>query len=64
MGLSELVQYAAALLSVVLLVMGFRKNDRKILLAAWICLLISLVSGDFIEGFTEGFEAASEIEQL
>ncbi len=59
MGLWSIVQVVAALSSVVLLVIGFRKNDRKILLAAWICLLISLVpAGEIVAGFAEGYEQA------
>jgi hypothetical protein len=58
MVFSEIVELAAALLSAVLLVIGFQKNDRKILLAAWVCLLIASVFGAFVEGFVQGFGEA------
>jgi len=59
MSFGDIVEIAATLLSVVLLVVGFRKDDRKILLAAWICLFIALAaSGGFTEGFAEGYESA------
>ena len=32
-----------------------RKNDRKLLLAAWICLLVSFVLGSAVDAFVEGF---------
>jgi hypothetical protein len=55
MSFLDIVELAAALLSAVLLVIGFQKNDRKILLAAWVCLLIASVLGSFVEGFGQGY---------
>ena len=57
MTIWEVVQTVAALSSVALLVIGFRKNDRKMLLASWICLGIALWSTEaFMVGFADGFE--------
>ena len=60
MDASGVVSVSAALVSVALLVVGFRKDDRRILLAAWCCLLIALLaagSTDFMEGYAEGLNA-------
>ena len=52
-----MVQTVAALSSVALLVIGSRKNDRKMLLASWICLGVALWNtAAFVEGFANGFE--------
>ena len=56
-GIAEIV---ALVLSIVLLVIVFRKNDRKILLAAWMCLLVSLLFGSFIQGVVDGWNAAGD----
>ena len=59
MGFWSIVQSVAGLASVVLVVIGFRKNDRKVLLAAWICLFIAEWSTTgFLEAFAEGYDAA------
>jgi hypothetical protein len=60
MDASGVVAISAALVSVVLLVVGFRKDDRRILLAAWLCLLIAMLAAGFTEiteGFAEGYNA-------
>jgi hypothetical protein len=51
---------AIGLASLVLLVIGFQKNNRKILLAAWICLLLAFVLEPAVESFSEGFAAGMD----
>jgi hypothetical protein len=57
MTIWEIVQTVAAISSVALLVIGFRKNDRKMLLASWICLGVAFWNtAEFVEGLADGFE--------
>jgi len=42
------------LLSMTLLAVGYRKDDRRILLAAWICLLVALLFEPVAQGFLDG----------
>jgi hypothetical protein len=53
MDVLGVVSISAGLVSMVLLVVGFLKDDRRILLAAWCCLFIAMLAGDFTD-FTEG----------
>lgn len=40
--------------SMILLAVGYRKDDRRILLAAWICLLVAFLFEPVVQGFLDG----------
>jgi len=42
------------------LVVGYRRDDRKIMLVAAILLFLSCALTDFASGFAEGLEAGTE----
>ncbi|MDC8831342.1 hypothetical protein [Alteromonas gilva] len=41
--------------SLVLVVIGFKKNHRKMMLAGYICLCIGLAAEPFANGFEQGY---------
>lgn len=47
-------------LFVVLLTIGYRKNNRNMMLVASLCLLLGLAAPDFIRGFQEGYSASAK----
>jgi len=47
------------LLFVFLISLGYKKNNRNLMLLASICLLISLGAQDFITGFSDGYTNAN-----
>lgn len=55
MALSEILEIIVGVTSVVLLIVGFRKNDRRLMLIAWICLLVAVLLEGAVQGFAEGF---------
>jgi hypothetical protein len=40
---------------IILTFLGYKKNNRNIMLFASMCLLVSLSGPDFISGFIEGY---------
>ena len=53
----NLFEIALTIIGFALLIHGYRKNDRNILLAAALILLFSVGFGDFIHGLIRGFKA-------
>ena len=45
---------------VVLITIGYRKNNRNMMLAASLCLLLGLAGPGFIEGFQAGYGASAK----
>jgi len=43
------------LLFIVLTVLGYKKDNRNIMLVASLCLLVCLAGPDFIAGYIEGY---------
>jgi hypothetical protein len=50
-----LIESLLFILGLVLLVVGYRKNDRNVLLAAAVVLLLVGGLSDFVSGFHQGF---------
>lgn len=50
-----ILEIIGLLLFFVLTILGYRKNNRNIMLVASLCLMISLAAPDFITGFIAGF---------
>lgn len=55
-----LLDITLAVAGFVVLVVGYRRNDRKILLAAAILLFLTGTLSEFSRGFAEGFEQRIE----
>jgi disulfide bond formation protein DsbB len=49
------IEVALFALGVVLLITGYRRNRRNMLLAAAIVLFMSAATGPFVEGYQEGY---------
>lgn len=45
---------------IVLTIIGYRKNNRNLMLSASICLVIGLAGPEFITGFQEGLNNTIE----
>jgi hypothetical protein len=44
-----------------LLALGYRKNQRDVMVAAALVMFVSSMAGDFLEGFHEGYAYAAPI---
>lgn len=53
----EYIEIALFIVGVVVLVIGYRKNHRNVLLSAAVILVLACTVGDFAHGFQEGFSA-------
>ena len=51
----DYIEAALFIVGVVALVIGYRKNQRNVLLSAAIILFLAGTVGDFAEGFQQGF---------
>ncbi|QNN48224.1 hypothetical protein H9L17_12765 [Thermomonas brevis] len=54
-SLGDFVELALLVAGVAVLVIGYRRNDRNLLLAAAILLLLAGALGGMVEGFLEGW---------
>lgn len=52
--MTETLAYILEFTGLILLVIGYRKNNRKLLLAAALCLWFGAGVEDFVHGVTEG----------
>jgi hypothetical protein len=50
-----ILEVIGSLLFVVLTILGYKKDNRNIMLVASICLIVGLAGPDFIAGFIEGY---------
>ena len=54
------VEITGLILFIVLMTLGYRKNNRNMMLISALCLLIGLAVPEFISGFIKGFNAAGQ----
>ena len=54
------VEITGLILFIVLMTLGYRKNNRNLMLISALCLLIGLAGPDFVSGFIEGFNAGKQ----
>ena len=52
------LEITGLILFIVLMTLGYRKNNRNMMLISALCLLIGLAVPEFISGFIKGFNAA------
>ncbi len=50
-----ILEILATLLFIVLIVLGYKKNNSNIMLVASSCFLVSVFGSDFIVSFIEGY---------
>jgi succinate-acetate transporter protein len=43
---------------VILTIVGYKKNNRNLMLAGSFCLLIGLIAAPFSKGFNEGYDSS------
>lgn len=55
--MAEPLSYLLEIIGLVLLVLGYRRNNRNLLLAAALCLWIGAGVNDFVRGFLDGAQA-------
>ncbi|OJF70354.1 hypothetical protein BK026_17100 [Alteromonas sp. V450] len=55
------LEVVSLILFVVLMTIGYKKNNRNIMLASSLCLLLGLAGPDFISGFKEGYSATEKV---
>ncbi|MBA6262131.1 hypothetical protein [Colwellia sp. Bg11-12] len=54
-----ILEVLGLLLFVLLISLGYKKNNRNLMLLASICLIVSFGVPDFITGFSEGYANGS-----
>ena len=54
------VEITGLILFIVLMTLGYRKNNRNLMLLSSLCLLVGLAGLDFVSGFIEGFNAGKQ----
>ncbi len=54
------LEITGLILFIVLMTLGYRKNNRNMMLISALCLLIGLAVPEFISGFIEGFNAVRQ----
>ncbi|MGL1959425.1 MAG: hypothetical protein OCD00_19250 [Colwellia sp.] len=54
-----ILEIVSLLLFLVLIVLGYKKNSRNIMLVASICLLVGLAAPDFVSGLIDGYATAT-----
>jgi uncharacterized membrane protein len=54
----EAFSYLLEIAGVILLIIGYRKSNRNMLLAAAVLLWVGCGVPEFVEGFTEGLQSA------
>ena len=54
------LEITGLILFIVLMTLGYRKNNRNMILISALCLLIGLAAPEFISGFIEGFNAVRQ----
>jgi hypothetical protein len=52
------VEIGLFLIGAGLLALGYRRNQRDILVAAALVMFVSSMAGDFLDGFNEGYASA------
>jgi hypothetical protein len=52
----DYIEFGLLLLGASMLVIGYRKNSRNVLLAAAIVLFLSATAGGFVQGFVQGID--------
>ena len=52
-------EIAILLVAIAILVLGYRKNNRNLLLTGAIALFIAGIASETVQGFIEGFHSAS-----
>ena len=53
-----IIETLGSVLFVVLMIIGYRKNNRNIMLIASLCLFVAVAGPDFAAGVIEGFNEA------
>jgi putative copper export protein len=53
-GLMAIVEIVLLAIGLAMLVFGYKKNDRNVLVGAALVLLLSAALGDMVHGFVEG----------
>ncbi|WP_296047980.1 hypothetical protein [uncultured Alteromonas sp.] len=54
------LEISGLILFIVLMTLGYRKNNRNMMLISALCLLVGLAGPDFVSGFIEGFNASKQ----
>ena len=54
------LEITGLILFIVLMTLGYRKNNRNMMLISALCLLIGLAVPEFISGFIKGFNAVRQ----
>ncbi|HZX69876.1 MAG TPA: hypothetical protein VFE77_03575 [Rhodanobacter sp.] len=60
----EYIQSVLLVVGVIVLVVGYRKNQRNLLLSAAVVLFLAGTVGNFTQGFLDGFNAAGSSSAL
>jgi hypothetical protein len=55
------LEVISLILFVVLMIIGYKKNNRNIMLASSLCLLLGLAGPDFISGFKKGYSETVKV---
>jgi hypothetical protein len=55
------IEITLLILGVAMLVLGYRKNNRNILAASALVLLVSAGIADFVQGFEQGVTGSSAV---
>jgi len=52
--MTDIIAYLLEIIGLVLLILGYRRNNRKLMLAAALCLWLGAGMSDFMRGFLDG----------
>jgi hypothetical protein len=55
--MADIIAYTLEIVGLILLVLGYRRNNRNLLLAAALCLWIGAGVNDFVRGFMDAASA-------
>jgi len=59
-----IIEVTLLVLGIALLIVGYRKNNRNVLVTAAVILFLSAGIDSFVSGFKEGFSSAREGQAL
>lgn len=55
--MADIIAYLLEIIGLILLILGYRRNNRNLLLAAALCLWVGAGVDDFVRGFMDGVNA-------
>jgi hypothetical protein len=60
-GMTDILSYVLMAVGIFLMVAGYRRNSRNMLVCAGLILCVGAGASDFVRGFTDGIQAAQAI---